>query len=150
MPDLRALCLDGDDLALAYPLVRSAARVGPEQWLAFAGELIAGGGGVLGARADGECLYGLATFRPLNTLRHRRTLHVELVVAIELGSRQPVRDVLLGELNRIAHDRTCTNILLTIPAGGRNDACTNWQARGYVEETCLLVREVAARPAPAS
>jgi hypothetical protein len=144
MPDLHVLCLEGDDLALAYPLVRSSARVGPEQWMAFAGGLIAGGGGVLGARADGDCLYGLATFRPLNTLRHGRALYVELVVAVELSRRQPVRDVLLHELNRIAHDRACPSILLTIPAGTRAGACGSWQANGYVQETCLLVREVAA------
>ena len=144
MPDLRVLCLEGDDLALAYPLVRSAARVGAGQWMAFVGELIAEGGGVIGARADGECLYGLATFRPLGTLRHRRALYVELVVAIELSRRQPVRDLLLGELNKIAIDHACTSILLTIPAGMRSDVCSSWQASGYVQETCLLLREVAA------
>ena len=144
MPDLHVLCLEGDDLALAYPLVRSAARVGPEQWLAFAGELVAGGGGVLGARAEGECLYGLATFRPLDTLRHRRALSVELVVAVELGRRQPVRDVLLRELNTIALERACPSILLTIPAGARADPCCSWEAKGYVQETCMLVREVGA------
>lgn len=144
MPDLHVLCLEGDDLALAYPLVRSSARVGPEQWMVFAAELIAGGGGVLGARADGDCLYGLATFRPLNTLRHGRALYVELVVAVELSRRRLVRDVLLHELNKIAHDLACPSILLTIPSGARAGACDSWQANGYVQETCLLVREIVA------
>jgi hypothetical protein len=141
---LHVLCLEGDDLALAYPLVRTAVRVGSEQWLGFASELIVEGGGVIGAKADGKCLYGLATFRPVSTLRHGRALYVELLVAIDLGRRQSVREVLQRNLNAIARERGCPSIVLTVPVGTRADVCESWQANGYVKETSVLVREVAA------
>jgi hypothetical protein len=142
---LHVLCLEGGDLALAYPLVRSAVRVAPEEWQAFADDLIGGGGGVLGVRADATCLYGLAAFRPQNTLRHRRALCVELLVAIDLGRRQPVRAALQRRLSEIAKERACPNIVLTIPAGTHADDCALWKADGYVQETSGLVRQIAGQ-----
>jgi hypothetical protein len=144
MPGLHVLCLEGDELARAYPLVRSAIGIAPDQWREFASDLIGDGGGVLGAKAEAECLYGLATFRPLNTLRHRRALYVELLVAIDLGRRQSVREALQRGLSEIARERACPSIVVTIPAGTRADICALWRANGYVRETSALVRETVA------
>lgn len=140
MPVLHVLCLPKDELALAYPLVQSAVRIELAQWQEFAREMIDGGGGVLGVRMDAECLYGLAAFRPLTTLRHRRALSVELLVAVDLGRRQRVREALLSRLGEIARARACTSLVLTTSTSARE----RWKERGFVEETASLVRNFLA------
>src|SRR5690606_41990714 len=61
MPDLRLSRLDESRLPLAYPLMRSAARVSQARWAAFARQLLAAGGGLLAAapidwRVDGDAV----------------------------------------------------------------------------------------------
>ena len=140
MPVLHVLCLPKDELALAYPLVQSAVRVGLDQWQEFAHELIDGGGGVLGVRVDSDCLYGLAAFRPSTTLRHRRALSVELLVAIDLGRRHCVSEALLARLDEIARTRACTSMVLTTSTSSRE----SWKERGFAEKNACLVRNLVA------
>lgn len=72
MLNLRVLPLADAELTEAYPLVRSTTHIELDRWLTFARELVAIDGGVLGARADDGCLYGVATFVPLPGLREER------------------------------------------------------------------------------
>jgi hypothetical protein len=141
MPVLRVRNLTRDELALAYPLVRSEVHVEPTQWLEFAQDLIDRGGGVLGVRADAQCLYGLATFHFLEMLRYRRALSVELIVSIELGRRQAVRKALLARLGEIARAHACESIVLTTAPNARQ----TWKEQGYVEASAILVRKQLAR-----
>ncbi|TCJ39082.1 hypothetical protein [Parafrankia sp. BMG5.11] len=143
MADLHVVCLEQGDLASAYPLVRSAAGVTPDAWQKFAHRLMGGGGGVLAVRVDGGCLYGLATFRPLDTLRHKRALHVELLVTIDLGSRQSAREVLLDRLRRIAEERACRSLMLTVPARSGPGA-TQWAKGDFTAPTATLVCELGS------
>lgn len=135
MPGLHVLCLEGDELARAYPLVRSAVGVASDRWREFAGELIGDGGGVLGAKADAECLYGLATFRPLDTLRHARALYVELLVAIDLGRRHSVRDALHKGLVDVARERNCPSIVVNVPTSTRAAVRAGLKAQGFLQES---------------
>ena len=151
MPDLRTLLLDESQLAQAYPLVRSAARVGPEQWKKFARELIASGGGVLAVAADDSCLHGVAAFRPAGTLRHELSLHVEILVAFELSRQAPVREALCGALEKLARRKGCRSILFTMAAdqasNRRNGLHARLEQRGARIETLSLVQRLAVEEA---
>ena len=138
MADLHVLCLEEEDLASAYPLVRSAVGVNADAWQEFAHTLLDDGGGVLAVRADAGCLYGLATFRPLDTLRHNRALHVELFVAIDLGTRHSAREALLRRLRRIAEERACRSLMLTVPARSVPGA-PQWAKWDFTAPTTMLV-----------
>jgi hypothetical protein len=144
MPVLHVLSLEEDELALAYPLVRSAVQVDPRQWQEFARELIGRGGGVLGVRTDTGCFYGLATFCPLAMLRHPLVLSVELLVAIDLGGRERVHQALLARLDEIAQALGCSNIVLTTSANARG----RWEIRGFEAETAILMRKLVERDGP--
>ena len=148
MPDLRTLLLDESQLAQAYPLVRSAARVGPEQWKKFARELIASGGGVLAVQADDACLHGIAAFRQVGTLRHALTLQVEVLAAFELSRLAPVRKALCAALEELARRKGCRNILFMVgadaTAGGRSGLHASLEARGARLETVSLVQRLPA------
>ena len=113
MPDFRVFELEERQLAQAYPLVRSATGVTSSRWQDFAHETIAAGGGVLGVEAEDECLYGLAAFRPQDTLRHGAALCVELLVAVDLASGHPVRTALCRQLDVIARDRGLCSIIVS-------------------------------------
>lgn len=116
MPDVHVLSLDERQLAEAYPLVRSAAHVALAEWRAFGLEAIAGNGGVLGARVDDGCIYGVATFAPRAALRHGRALHVEVLIAIELGGSAPVLEALCADLARVARALECQSIVFAGPS----------------------------------
>lgn len=144
MLDLHVLQLGEDELALAYPLVRSAVRIDPSYWQDFARALIDDGGGVLGVRVDAKCLYGLATYRSMDTLRHGRALSVELLVSIDLGRRQPVRQVLHRRLDEIARARRCRAVVVTLLAGASPQADPNWGKWGFADATSTLVCQLGA------
>lgn len=127
MLDLHVLRLDNRQLTEAYPLVRSAARVAPACWHAFAREIIGAGGGVLGAQVDDKCLYGVAAFQPVATLRQGRALHIELLVAIELGGAAPAREALCANLAQIACKLGCESIVFDAAAGAHaRSASASW------------------------
>lgn len=149
MPDLRILSLDERRLALAYPLVRSATRVGPEQWKKFARDLIAGGGGVLAVEAPDSCLHGVAAYRLAGTLRHALSLQVELLVAFELSRLAPVRQALCTALEALARRRGCRTIQFTMAVGassahGRSGLLSSLEERGARVESVSLIQRLPA------
>ena len=151
MPELRTLLLDERQLAQAYPLVRSAADVGPDQWKKFARELIAAGGGVLAVQAPDSCLLGVAAFRQVGTLRHELSLQVEILVAFELSRLAPVRTALCAALEDLARRKGCRNILFTVGTDaakeGRSGLHASLEARGARLETLSLVQRLATEAA---
>ena len=123
MPGLRVFPLREDQLACAYPLVRSSLHGPQAEWEAFARSVMADGGGVLAVKANGDCLYGVATYRTHDTLRDGLVLDVETLVAVDLSIAAPVRRELHQKLECIARGRGCRSIRITPPRpGGANRA----------------------------
>lgn len=146
MPDLRLSRLDESRLPLAYPLIRSAARVSQARWEAFARQLIAAGGGILVASADDGCVHGVAAFRRTGSLRFERALQVDILVAFELSRGAPVRRALCDGLEEIARETGCRGIVFTTPARNADPASagrSGWEALGCRLETVGFVRELA-------
>ena len=114
MPDLDVIELDQDELALAWPLVRtSCPRLEPAGWQALAESLIDRGGGVLGVAAPDRALHGVATYETIEKPKFGRVLHVDTLVTFELSGRAPARAVLVGALRRISEERGCSATLIS-------------------------------------
>ncbi len=147
MPDLKLIHLNDRDLAEAYPLARSAVRVGLHQWQAFGQKLIAAGGGIIAVQAADSCIHGLATFRPVASLRHDFSLNVEILIAFELGSHGPVRTALCAALDEIGRSKGCRNILFTLSARSYSDPTSasrlGCEAIGLKMETVGFVRTLS-------
>ncbi len=145
MPDLSLSRLDEGQLALAYPLIRSAARVSLERWKTFARQLIASGGGILAVEANDGCLHGVAAFRQVGSLRFERSLQVDILVAFELSRMAPVRRTLCAGLEEIAREMGCRNIVFTTAARNAEPASAgrlSWEELGLKMETVSFVRQV--------
>ena len=146
MPQLHVLPLHEHQLALAYPLVRSAVRVTAQRWETFARDLIGSGGGLLAVQADDSCLYGVAAFRQLGSLRHDRCLKVEILVAFELSTLSPVRKSLCDALEMLARENGCQNIVFTMAATGHADpdsaSRASWEELGTEMETVEFVQHL--------
>lgn len=119
MPGLHLCLLEDGELAMAYPLVRSVARVELDRWLEFARAVSAAQGGTLGARARGGCLYGAATFLPRLSLEYERVLAVEIMAAFELGRGPHAEEALRKGLARIARERDCRALAYTLSTAER-------------------------------
>lgn len=146
MRELHALHLAEHQLARAYPLVRSSVHVSQAGWEGFARSLIADGGGIIGVEVDEDCLYGVATYRPLKTLRHERLLDSEVFVAIDFSPTAPVRRILHERLEQIARSSGCRNIRITMTAPGRDALIsreyTDWEALGLQMNSVGLVQQL--------
>jgi hypothetical protein len=116
MQDLTVQSLGEEQLADAYPLVRTATRVSQQRWEEFGRELIAHGGGVLAVTAPDGCVHGAAAFRPASNLRYEQSLDVEVIVAFELGGDDRVRGALYRELEKTAAACDCRAVNLTMAA----------------------------------
>ena len=139
--------LEADDLAQAYPLVRTVTRVGIERWEEFGRALIAGGGGILVVGAPDGCIYGAAAFRPALDLRYEKTLDVVLLASFALGSDDPVRERLHATLEQVAADEGCRTINVTVAARICADPDSTCRAAlerfGLSLETMSFVQRVA-------
>ncbi len=144
MPGLQVRSLKDDELTLAYPLVRSVARVELSRWLGFAHALIAARGGIIGVRASGGCLYGAATFLTRPSLEHERILEIDLLAAIELGRGSHVERVLRDRLNVIARKRGCRALAYRMAGSKRPEAAEDDKLAHH-----LVVIERAVSPASA-
>lgn len=146
MPDLQIISLGCDRLAEAYPLVRAAAQVGEEQWQTYAHALLRDGGGILVVSAGEDCLHGLAAYREVASLRHGRSLQVEVIIAFELSRLGPVRKALVQALEELARARGCMCLTYTLAARGNGDPCSpgraSWEQLGLQMETIGFVREL--------
>lgn len=145
MPDLCVQELGADQLADAYPLVRTAVHVSQRQWEEFGADLLAGGGSILAVTAADGCVLGVAAFRPAPDLRRKRSLEVQVFVAFELQGGDRVRETLYDALEQAAAELCCRSVGLTLPARG----CVLSKARKHVMdrgglqlETIRFVRDL--------
>lgn len=128
MPELNIVRLDQERLAEAYPLIRAASGATLRQWQAFATALLASGGGVLAAVPAEGCLIGLATFRPVPSLAHVRSLAVDIFLTFEIGGRGAARKRLHRGLRGVARDLGCSAIEVRVRAGGSRRSSDRQQA----------------------
>ena len=147
MPNLQIVSLGPDRLSEAYPLVRAAAQVDAGQWQAYSQALLQDGGGILAVSAGDGCLHGLAAYREAGSLRHGRSLQVDLIVAFELSRLGPVRKALVAALETLARARGCHSLSYTLAARGNADPRSRgrmgWEELGLEMETVGFVRELS-------
>lgn len=110
-----------DDLGDAWPIVRaSGAHANEDWWIAEAAQMIAGGGGVLVARAPDGYLHAVASFEPPGAAG-QRTLVVRTLITFELSASEPARSALLAALKRVARKLECSH--LSFPLAGTFRSC---------------------------
>lgn len=118
MPDLRIRQLDREDVARAWPLVRSKSRLSSlSGWNRFAHDLFERSGGIIAVSAEDGCLHGIATYEPITKRNSDRVLHVEIMVAFELSRRAPVRHALCDALLGFARLFDCDSVRITMLDG---------------------------------
>ena len=111
--------LQEDQFDAAFPLVRTAApHLQAEDWRHFARRLISGEGGVLTVSAGDGPPYGVAVYRLDYSLRHGRTLEIELIVTFELEREAPARAALCEMLELIALAKDCRSLTITTASKG--------------------------------
>lgn len=114
MPQLDVIELDQDELALAWPLVRtSSPELDLEGWRATAEALIDRGGGVLAVAAPDRALHGIATYEKIDKPSFGRVLHVDILVTFELSGRAPVRQTLVQALRQLSAALDCSETLIS-------------------------------------
>lgn len=147
MQDLAVQSLGEEQLADAYPLVRTATRVSQQRWEEFGRELIAHRGGILAVTAPDGCVHGVAAFRPASNLRFEQSLDVEVIVAFELSGDDRVREALCRELERIAAARNCRAVNLTVAAKGADPEShvrTGLERLGLTLDTVRFARDLSS------
>ena len=149
--------LQQDQFDAVYPLVRIAApHLEADDWRHFARRLIAGEGGVLTVSAGDDQPHGVAIYRVDYSLRHGRTLEVELIVTFELKRQAPARAALCEMLELIALARDCNTLSLATASKGyavvQSPKAEPWAALGLdvdsVVFTKCLMKEPAGLPQP--
>lgn len=149
MQHLFVQAINRKQLALAYPLVRSATRVSLERWEEFGGELLSDGGGVLAVVSPDDCVHGVAAYRPARNLRHEQSLDVELIAAFDLQGGDRVRSALCEELERIASRLGCSAVNFTVAAKSAEPtsrARSGLERLGLKFDTASFVRQLPDEP----
>lgn len=114
MPQLEVFEMSREDLALAWPLVRSTMPgLQVESWRAFARDILDRGGGVLAATAASNCLQGIACYEALPKGQFGRALHVSMFVTFELSGRSPVRRLLMTALYLRSRALGCSGVIVS-------------------------------------
>lgn len=145
MPDLIVQAIEREQLALAYPLVRSATQVSLERWEEFGRELVSDDGGVLAVMSPDSCVHGVATYRPARNLRREHSLDVDVIVAFDLQGGDRVRSALCAELERIASTLGCSAVNFVVAAKSAEPASrarSGLERLGLKFETASFVREL--------
>jgi hypothetical protein len=153
MPNLTVKNLEPERMAEAYPLIRCTTRVDPERWEEFGRELKDRGGGVLAAFAEDGCVHGIAAYLPVISLKHGNALRVEAIAAFELGHVSLVRNALSAALDKLARERKCGVVTISLDAKGlfspRSRRRRGWESLGLTAETIEFVRQLGdEKPRP--
>ena len=151
MPNFQTVQLDEARFAEAVPLVRLAiAGIEQDRWLAHCRQMIALGGGVLGAAAEDSALHGVASWRPDEDLRLGRVLRVEMMVALELGVANPVRTALCESLESLCGDLGAVGVALSLPVRDRGRGPApfpdTWRRAGFRREALFLCKTLRSPP----
>ena len=146
MPSLIVKELESDRMAEAYPLIRRTAGVSPDRWATFGRDLAARGGGVLAAFAEDSRVHGVAAYLPVISLKHGNALRVEAIAAFELGHVSLVRNALSAALDKLARQRRCDVVMISLEAKGlispRSRRRRGWESLGLTAETMEFVRHL--------
>jgi hypothetical protein len=146
MPKLLVSNLEPERMAEAYPLIRRMARVEPDRWEAFGRHLVSQGGGVLAVRAEDERVHGVAAYLPVASLKHGHALRVEAIAAFELGHVSSVRNALSAALDRLAREKGCEVVTISLDAKGltspRSRRRRSWESLGLTAEAIEFVRHL--------
>lgn len=130
----------------AYPLVRAVTKISPRRWAAYARLLKRQLGKVLAA-IDGEGnIYGVATCRSGNTLRHQQSLIVDLIAAFELGPEANVKARLCEALKGEAEARGCKTLVISAspPRALSTDLNSgDWEKLGLRVEAITVAQDIA-------
>jgi hypothetical protein len=105
--------LDQDELALAWPLIRTCLpHLELSGWTTMAEALMDRGGGVIGIAPPGQCLHGVATYEVVETPRFGRVLNIEALAAFELSGRARARRLLVETLRRLTAELGCSQMVI--------------------------------------
>ena len=146
--------LQEDQFDLVYPLVRIAApQLEVDDWRHFARRLMAGDGGILTVSAGDERPYGVAVYRVDYSLRHGRTLQVELIVTFELKRQAPARAALCEMLELIALAKDCETLMLITASKGyaasNSPKADLWATLGLDVDSVVFTKRLVRQPAEA-
>lgn len=148
MPRLTVKELESDRMAEAYPLIRRTTRVSPDRWERFGRDLTSRGGGMLAAIAEDGGVHGVAAYLPVVSLKHGKALRVEAIAAFELGHAALVRNALSSALDKLAREKGCEVVTVTLDAKGlaspRSLRRRGWESLGLTAETIEFVRRLDA------
>lgn len=144
--------LQEDQFDAAYPLVRIAApELSPDDWRHFARRLTAGEGGILTVASGDGPPYGLAVYRVDYSLRHGRTLYVELIVTFEINLQAPARAALCEMLELIGLAKDCESLTLSTTSKGyaasHSPKADHWAALGLAVDSVLFTKKLTLHPA---
>lgn len=141
-----------DQFDAVYPLVRTAApKLSPDDWRHFARRLAAGDGGILAVAAGDGPPYGVAVYRVDYSLRHGRTLEVELIVTFELNRQAPARAALCQMLEMVAYAKDCETLMLATASKGyaasHSPKADLWASLGLDVDSVVFTKPLAMHPA---
>ena len=147
--------LQEGQLDAVYPLVRIAApQLEADDWRHFARRLMAGEGGVLTVSAGDDRPYGVAVYRIDYSLRHGRTLQVELIVTFELNRQSPARAALCEMLELIALAKDCETLMLAADSKGyaasHSPKADLWAALGLDVDSVVFTKRLMRQAADAT
>jgi len=147
MPKFTVSYLKLEQLGEAYPLIRSAARVTKEQWLAFARQARENCGEVLAVFAEDGHIHGVAVYFAISSLRHGPALMVEVIASFELTRGRPARKALCLALVEAAKVRGCKSLVLVVKPWERGDrtlaSSRNWEDLGFELETVRICQPLS-------
>ena len=144
--------LQEDQFDAVYPLVRIAApQLEADDWRHFARRLMAGEGGVLTVSAGDERPYGVAVYRIDYSLRHGRTLQIELIVTFELKCQAPARAALCEMLELIALAKDCETLMLVTDSKGyaasHSPKADHWASLGLDVDSVIFTKRLMSQAA---
>jgi hypothetical protein len=143
--------LEEDQFGAVYPLVRIAApRLSLDDWRHFARRLMSGQGGIITVSSGDGSPHGIAIYRVDYSLRHGRTLEVELIVTFELNRQAPARAALCEMLELIAYAKDCETLMLSTASKGyaasHSPKADLWAGLGLDVDSVVFTKPLTMHP----
>lgn len=139
----------------AFPLIRlMVPHLTLDSWVCYAEALCrgdSGAGGIVSAQGEDGYIYGLVCYRVAPSPQLGRTLVVEHFVALDLFDGSAAIRALIDAIERIARDRHCARVHLTLPHArtelGRIDGSLHGSFReaGYEVDSVTLCKRLISK-----
>ena len=148
MPIFSVVDIDEKLFDAAYPLVRAVApEVSAEHWLVYARK-VRMRGGLLGLIGAENALFGLLTYRNVESLRRGRIFYVDNFVTFELNRAAPGRKALCEAAEALARKQGCAAVEIRLDSRGYGDGGTaksqGWLRLGHSLEALVFTKLLAA------